>query len=214
MKRKKVFIGVALLVVVGIIAIGVAAINDESATIEDFSQSEAVTAGQESGSDALAPEDSWMLKFVESPAGVSPKNVYAFTCELVDQKPEALTPYCADFGVAVWKIKWAKWSAYAAEGDGTFSANNCDPNCADGKYTNVAVRVFLKDLTTKNNKYFYNTAVIVPKGKIVSSAGDSTNIIDQFFHTTAEINGKTYEAEVWDIASFYREAPDMRGKLP
>ena len=34
------------------------------------------------------------------------------------------------------------------------------------------------------------------------------------FPDEASVDGKKVAANIWDVASFYREAPDMRSKLP
>jgi hypothetical protein len=138
--------------------------------------------------------------------------VYIFDCETVDRKVESLTIYCADFGIAVWKIKWSMWSANGAEGSGIFMANDCDPSCAEGGFLEVPVNVYLSDLTTDGKNYFLNTATIVPsdlenqKGPIVGEDGTP------YFTVTTKVKGKEVSAEVWDIASFYREVPNMRTK--
>jgi hypothetical protein len=91
-------------------------------------------------------------------------------------------------------------------------ANDCEPSCAEGSYLEVPVNVYLSDLTTDGKNYFLNTATIVPsnledqKGPIVG--GDGT----AYFTLTTKVKGKEVSAEVWDIASFYREMPNMRMK--
>lgn len=181
---------------------------------EDLGPHEETDFSIEGAINELAPEDRWMLQYIDPPAGVSSKDVYIFDCETVDRKTSSLTTYCADFGVAVWKIKWSKWEASGAEGTGIFMANDCDPNCAEGKFLEVPVTVYLSDLSTDSKHYFLNTATIVPKnvedqkGPVIGRDGIA------YFTATAKIKEKEVSAEIWDISSYYREVPDMRMKLP
>jgi hypothetical protein len=72
----------------------------------------------------------------------------------------------------------------------------------------------LSDLTTDGKNYFLNTATIVPskledqKSPIVGEDGTP------YFTVTTKVKGKEVSAEVWDIASFYREVTNMRTKRP
>ena len=213
MKAKFFFPGLAAVLGVAIyLVLGAHGSNDGS--FEDLGQHEEVDFSIEGAMDELAPEDRWMLRYIDPPAGVSPKDLYAFDCETVEIKPEALTIYCADFGIAVWKIKWAKWEASGAEGTGIFMANDCDPNCAEGKYLKVPVNLVLSDLVTNGKDYFFNTATIYPSqtenqdGPVVGKSGES------YFTGSAIIKGKEISAEIWDIGSDFRTNPHLRMDLP
>jgi hypothetical protein len=76
------------------------------------------------------------------------------------------------------------------------------------------VNVYLSDLTTDGRNYFLNTSTIVPLGsgnqKLPIIADDGT----PHFKVSTKVKGKEVVAEIWDIASFYRETPNMRTKLP
>ncbi len=186
----------------------------DAVTIEDFEPHYQADFSMEGAMAELKPKDRWMLQYIDPPVGVDPNDVYVFDCETIDRKVESLTTFCADFGIAVWKIKWSMWSANGAEGSGIFMANDCDPDCADGKYFELPVNVYLSDLTTDGKNYFLNTATIVPKnqedqkGPVIAENGTP------YFTVTAMVRGKEVSAEIWDIASFYRETPNMRSKLP
>jgi len=190
------------------------AISDDSSAVDVLEPHYEADFSMEGAMAELKPKDRWMLQYIDPPAGVDPNDVYIFDCETVDRKVESLTTFCADFGVAVWKIKWSMWSANGAEGSGVFMANDCDPDCADGKYFEVPVNVYLSDLTTDGKNYFLNTATIVPKkaedqkGPVIADDGTA------YFTGTAKVKGKEVSAEVWDIASYYREVPNMRMKRP
>lgn len=217
-KRKYFFIGFfsGIVFFIAFVFVGDALLNEEydEVTIEDFEPHHEADLSMEGAMAELKPKDRWMLQYIDPPAGVDPKDVYVFDCETVDRKVESLTTFCADFGIAVWKIKWSMWSANGAEGSGIYMANDCEPSCAEGSYLEVPVNVYLSDLTTDGKNYFLNTATIVPsnledqEGPIVG--GDGT----AYFTLTTKVKGKEVSAEIWDIASFYREVPNMRMKRP
>ena len=76
--------------------------------------------------------------------GVLSKDVYTFVCEIPkQQKPELIYFACGDGNTGVGKIKWDIWEATGASGTGEYFANDCDPDCADGKFnfTNVKVSI-------------------------------------------------------------------------
>jgi hypothetical protein len=74
--------------------------------------------------------------------GVLSKDVYTFVCEIPDQqKPELIYFACGDGNTGVGKIKWDSWEASGASGTGEYFANDCDPDCADGKFKFTKVKV-------------------------------------------------------------------------
>lgn len=76
--------------------------------------------------------------------GVVSKDVYTFVCEIPDQqKPELIYFACADGNTGIGKIKWDTWEASGARGTGEYFANDCDPDCANGKFkfTNVKLAI-------------------------------------------------------------------------
>lgn len=94
------------------------------------------------------------LTSVTDISGIDPANVYTCVCELLEQRPEQQTTYCADFGVLVYDIKWDKWDASGATGTGIYSTKICEPSCADGTRLDAPVKVFLSDLKTDGQKYY------------------------------------------------------------
>jgi hypothetical protein len=71
------------------------------------------------------------------------KDIYTYDCEYLEQRPEQLTKFCADAGVLVYDIKWESWGYNGAEGTGTYSANLCEPNCAEGQRVEEQVDLYL-----------------------------------------------------------------------
>ncbi len=51
-------------------------------------------------------------------------------------------------------LTWSSWTAYSAEGYGSFNVNNCQPNCAEGTTVDVTVSVALSAPTSGGSPYF------------------------------------------------------------
>lgn len=76
--------------------------------------------------------------------GVLPKDVYTFVCEIAkQQKPEMIFFACADGNTGIGKIKWNTWTAAGATGVGEYFENDCDPDCASGKFHFTKVKLAL-----------------------------------------------------------------------
>lgn len=132
-------------------------------------------------------QDSWMTRYINPPKEVQPDKIFTFLCESIVQRPTTLTNTCADFGEAIFDIKWMIWSIDGAKGTGTFSVNQCEPDCAEGIRKEYQVELSLDRITFDGKRYFLNYLTIVP-AKIDN--------IDLY--------------EIWDLGSFYREVPEMR----
>ena len=81
--------------------------------------------------------------------------------------------------------------AFGGRGEGIYRENDCEPNCAEGTISSRPATVLLSDLTFDGTRYFFNTAKV--RFKDVDYVRDEYEFI-------------------WDIASFYREVPEMRSK--
>jgi hypothetical protein len=59
-------------------------------------------------------------------------------------KPSRFVVTCADAGVSATGLRWSKWSASEGVARGTLVTNECDPNCAAGRFSRqrVTVRVW------------------------------------------------------------------------
>lgn len=177
-------------------------------TIEDFGP-------HDDGGGDYEPDDypAWMDEFVDPPAGVEPKDVYTFSCELVLRKPDVFTTACADFGVAVFDIKWSMWSAEGAKGTGVYSVNDCEPDCADGTRHEVPVYVWLSDASTDGRNYYLNTLRFVPKdvyeGRVDVIQGEHVQLSN-----SVVVEGRKLTGAEWDVSDDWKSFPDMRMKLP
>jgi len=125
----------------------------------------------------------------ESQKIIAASEVLSFECELITQRPEVATPFCADFGVAIWDIKWSTWSAEGAEGTGIYKANDCDPDCASGNIFEEQVTLKMSGLYSDGSRFFL---------RYLNFKADSPLPLS---------NSKSGE---WDVAEFYIESPWMR----
>lgn len=135
-------------------------------------------------------EQYFKLKEVKNYSEIDPNDVYTFTCEMIEQRPSTSTPNCADFGEAVFDIKWETWSAEGAIGTGTYSLNNCEPNCADGTRLESQAKVRLTGLKTDGSRYFLTEFSYVAEKMVMTGRPKSGG---------------------WDSSAFYMNVPDMRG---
>ena len=74
------------------------------------------------------------------------RDIYTYDCEILEQRPEQLTKFCADAGVYVYGIKWKSWGYSGAEGTGIYSQNLCEPNCAEGQRVEEPVDLYLSGI--------------------------------------------------------------------
>jgi hypothetical protein len=91
---------------------------------------------------------------------IKPSQVYTWDCEYSEQRPEAITLTCADGGMYVDQIDWSRWSSAGAWGTGVYNVNDCDPNCVEGSFLHIRVKVHLSKLTAYKSKFFLRSLVI------------------------------------------------------
>ena len=102
---------------------------------------------------------------------------YVNDCGYPEYKPQSLTQYCADAGTRVTKIKWSSWTNTRAVGTGSYYANQCDPNCADGKLLWAKVKVVLSGAKfTHGKRYLMRVTVSSINGKPLPEAPRTTTI--------------------------------------
>jgi len=93
---------------------------------------------------------------------VKPEEVLTFDCEFPLHKPDYITLTCADGGMAVEEIKWQSWGPKEAVGTGIYAENNCQPDCASGKFIKTPVAISLTSLTEYKSKFYLKDLVITP----------------------------------------------------
>ena len=137
----------------------------------------------------ISLKDDFKLTPVNDLSEISPDEVFTFLCEFVHQKPSQSTPNCADFGEAVFDITWTSWSAEGAKGKGTYSINDCEPDCASGTRHEAPVDVALENLFTDGKRYFLRDFTYRAEKSALPGYPESGG---------------------WDTADFYINVPDMR----
>ena len=93
---------------------------------------------------------------------VNPDEVLTFDCEIPLHKPDYITLTCADGGMSVREIKWQSWGSKEAVGTGIYTQNNCQPDCASGKFIKTPVAISLASLTEYKSKFYLKDLVITP----------------------------------------------------
>lgn len=93
---------------------------------------------------------------------VNPDEVLTFDCEIPLHKPDYITLTCADGGMSVREIKWQSWGSKEAVGTGIYAQNNCQPDCASGKFIKTPVAISLTSLTEYKSKFYLKDLVITP----------------------------------------------------
>jgi hypothetical protein len=88
--------------------------------------------------------------------------VLTWDCESAVYKPESITLTCADGGVLIQKIEWLSWGPKGAKGSAIYLENNCQPDCASGKFSSVPVEVSLSNLIQYQSLFYLKNLVITP----------------------------------------------------
>ena len=110
-----------------------------------------------------------LIQISEQPRGASkqavsvkPEEVLTFDCEIPVHKPDYITLTCADGGMAIGEIKWQSWGIKEAIGTGFYAENNCQPDCASGKFIKTPVAISITSLTEYKSKFYLTDLVITP----------------------------------------------------
>ena len=104
------------------------------------------------------------------------RDIYTYDCEILEQRPEQLTKFCADGGVYVYDIKWKSWGYNGAEGTGTYSQNLCEPNCAEGKRVEEQVDLYLSGIEIiEGRRVLRYLSVNTPNGALLPSGNSYDN---------------------------------------
>lgn len=101
------------------------------------------------------------------------RNIYTYDCEILEQRPEQLTKFCADGGVYVYDITWKSWGYNGAEGTGTYSQNLCEPNCAEGKRVEEQVDLYLSGIENIEGKRVLRFLSVNTQNGVLLPSGNS-----------------------------------------
>lgn len=83
-----------------------------------------------------------------------------------NQRPNYITLACADAGMNLIDIKWSTWGSQRADGTGHFSINNCDPNCAEGKFSKIPVAFVLRGVVPDTgNRFVFSKLTVNASGE-------------------------------------------------
>lgn len=72
-------------------------------------------------------------------------HTYAINCTREQYKPTRIILTCGDAGIWLGNLKWSSWTHGKAVGSGTFTWNDCKPDCADGHNLSRPVKVTLSE---------------------------------------------------------------------
>jgi hypothetical protein len=118
------------------------------------------------------------------------RDIYTYDCEILEQRPEQLTKFCADAGVYVYNIKWEHWGYNGAEGSGTYSENLCEPSCAEGTRVEEQVDLYLSGIEVIEGKRVLRYLSVNTRNGILLPNGDS---YDDWDVAEFAMNMKDYE---------------------
>ena len=103
--------------------------------------------------------------WASTPSPYPPEKVMTYNCENEDQKPTELLEFCADGNGGIAKIKWKSWNSDGASGTGVYFRNNCEPDCASGKFSYKNVAVYLDSPVVDYGKLYLTSLTYEEIGK-------------------------------------------------
>lgn len=90
------------------------------------------------------------------------------SCTRASYEPSRYIFTCADANVGMIHVKYSRWSTMSATGSGTYYYNNCQPNCAAGKFKRergTKIRLHHVVSTKKYGRLFTKATLTYPNGK-------------------------------------------------
>jgi hypothetical protein len=91
-------------------------------------------------------------------------------CVKASSRPKTLTLACGDGNTVLSGLRWSSFGGASASARGTLQANNCTPNCAQGKVLSYPVAVKATDLRTcKAGLRVYNRLTLKFTGRAPAS---------------------------------------------
>lgn len=70
-------------------------------------------------------------------------------------RPSTFVISCGDGNSYLTKLKWTAWGATSAKASAVYTANNCDPYCAAGKFVSSGAAVTLSAPKTLKGRRFF-----------------------------------------------------------
>jgi hypothetical protein len=105
-------------------------------------------------------------------------NVKVANCVNYENKPERIYLACGDGGESVGNITWTSWGGETATGHGTYTINDCEPDCADGIFHEKPVNVTLSLIRKANAVEFYSRMTITTNSGSLPVIGGSSSVRD------------------------------------
>lgn len=95
------------------------------------------------------------------------------------QRPSFIYLACADGGMGLSDIIWSNWGSQRANGSGDYFSNNCDPSCADGKFSKIPVVLVLSGVVPDTgNRFVFSKVAVTVSGEGVLFANRKRNTFE------------------------------------
>ena len=112
------------------------------------------TSNTQNESSDGAPQFPWPSPTSAVDPTTPTNRVLTFMCESEVSKPTTIYFTCADGNEGIEKISWSTWGVKGARGTGTYFRNQCDPDCASGKFAYQKVSLALGGAIATEGKVF------------------------------------------------------------
>ncbi|CAB4935726.1 MAG: hypothetical protein F2843_01755 [Actinobacteria bacterium] len=142
-------------------------------------ESVAVTSIETPSDSDAPPQFAWPSPTSAADPATPANQVLTFNCETQVSKPDAILFACADGYEGIEKISWSTWSVTGAIGTGTYFRNQCDPDCASGKFAYQKVSLALGGAIATEGKVFLT--LLDYGGVGASLAPESGTDISEFY---------------------------------
>ncbi|HEY5389130.1 MAG TPA: hypothetical protein VIJ83_01140 [Solirubrobacteraceae bacterium] len=74
-------------------------------------------------------------------------------CTKSQVRPHSIIIACGDGNILLTHLTWSSFGGASAHGSGDYSANDCNPNCAAGKFHSYPVKVALSKAMPCKDRY-------------------------------------------------------------
>ena len=85
--------------------------------------------------------------------------------ETLRVRPTGIVIACADGGLGFEKLTWARWGTSGATGQGELYENQCQPDCAEGKFATYPVLVALSRVKTSPQGAYFSEVTVTWEGR-------------------------------------------------
>jgi NACHT domain len=132
-----------------------------------------VISGWQSQPTAIPPFEEPTKAPPSETASQSVKTPAIFTCDSVPTtRPRYYRLACATGQQYLASLQWSEWTDSGASGEGELAADNCIPDCADGKFVNNPVLIGLSDPRISKHGIRYFSKMVISGPSIFSFSLD------------------------------------------